>query len=199
MEKKILKEYEKKGLPCPFSILRSGEIFITDQGESQKNELCQMATVIFETISTIGKIKIDTVEILGDKKGIIVDIADDRLIGSLFDRTPGFDLGSAWAFVSELKAHPSPVVTAPAAPKEKPKVRLEAGIIDEIQAILKEYLGDFSERVYQNQLKKQRINVDELYDDDVRKFIFALGKAAGMIIGPSKGTQLTNKLLKLMK
>jgi hypothetical protein len=196
MDKKILKEYEDKGIPCPFSILRSGEIFITEHGESQKNELSQMATVIFETISAIGKIKIDAVEIVGDKKGIIVDIADDRLVGSLFDRTPGFDSQSVWAFMSELKAHPSPVV---APPKEKLKVKLEAGIFDEIQATLKEYLGDFSERVYQNQLKKQRINIDELYDDDVRRFIFALGKAAGMIIGPSKGTQLTNKLLKLLK
>jgi hypothetical protein len=177
MDKKILKEYEDKGIPCPFSILRSGEIFITEHGESQKNELSQMATVIFETISAIGKIKIDAVEIVGDKKGIIVDIADDRLVGSLFDRTTGFDSQSVWAFMSELKAHPSPVV---APPKEKLKVKLEAGIFDEIQA-------------------KQRINIDELYDDDVRRFIFALGKAAGMIIGPSKGTQLTNKLLKLLK
>jgi hypothetical protein len=196
MDKKILKEYEAKGLPCPFSILRSGEIFITEQGESQRNELSQMATVIFETISAIGKINIDTVEILGDKKGIIVDIADDRLVGSLFNRTPSFDLQSVWALMSELKVHPSPVV---AAPKEKLRVKLEAAIFDEIQATLKEYLGDFSERVYQNQLKKQRINVNELYDDDARRFIFALGKAAGMIIGPSKGTQLTNKLLKLLK
>lgn len=196
MDKKILKEYEDKGLSYPFGILRSGEIFITEQSESQKNELSQMATVIFETISAIGKIKIDAVEILGDKKGVIVDIADDRLVGSLFNRTPAFDLQSTWALISELKVHPSPVV---AAPKEKLKVKLEAGIFDEIQATLKEYLGDFSERIYQNQVKKQRINVDELYDDDARRLIFALGKAAGMIIGPSKGTQLTNKLLKLLK
>jgi hypothetical protein len=196
MDKKILKEYENKGLSCPFSILRTGEIFITEQGESQKNELSQMATVIFETINAIGKVEIDTVEILGDKKGIIVDIADDRLVGSLFNRTPALDLQSAWALMSELKVHPSPVTEAP---KGKVRVKLDAGIFDAIQTTLKEYLGDFAERVYQNQLKKQRINLDELYDDDARRFIFALGKAAGMIIGPTKGTELTNKLLKIVK
>ncbi|KPJ71409.1 hypothetical protein AMJ52_08585 [candidate division TA06 bacterium DG_78] len=197
MDKKILKEYEDKGLSCPFSILRSGETFITKQGESQKNELSQMGMVIFETISTIGNIKIDAVEILGDKKGVVVDVAGDRLVGSLFNRTPAFDLQATWALISELKGHPSPV--AAVVPKEKVRTKLEVGILDEIKATVKDYLGDFSERIYQNQLKKQRINVDELYDDDARRFIFALGKAAGMIIGPSKGTQLTNKLLKLLK
>jgi hypothetical protein len=196
MDKKILKEYENKGLPCPFSILRSGEIFITEQSESQKNELSQMATVIFETISAIGKIKIDAVEILCDKKGVVIDITGDRLVGSLFDRTPALDLQSTWTLISDMKGHPSPVA---AVPKEKLKIKIEAGIFDEIKTTLKEYLGDFSERIYQNQFKKQRITIDEVYDDDARRLIFALGKAAGMIIGPSKGSELTNKLLKLLK
>jgi hypothetical protein len=64
---------------------------------------------------------------------------------------------------------------------------------------MKDYLGDFTDRIYQNQLKSQRIKPEELYEEDARRFIFALGKAAGMIIGPSKGKDLTNKLLAKIK
>ena len=64
---------------------------------------------------------------------------------------------------------------------------------------MKDYLGDFTERIFKNQLKAQRIKVEELYDTDARRLVFALGKAAGMIIGPSKGRDMTNKLLELLK
>ena len=64
---------------------------------------------------------------------------------------------------------------------------------------MKDYLGDFTGRIFKNQLKAQRIKVEELYDDDARRLVFALGKAAGMIIGPSKGRDMTNKLLEILK
>jgi hypothetical protein len=195
MDQKILDQYEEKGLSCPFSLLRSGDVFISQKGEPLKKELSQIATVIFETIGTIGNVKIDTIEIMGDKKGVIMEVEAERLVGSLFYRTPTLDFGAMWSLIKELRGHPSAAVV----PEVKPKVKLEASILDKMKAISKDYLGDFTERIYQNQLKTQRIKPDEFYDEDARRLIFALGKAAGMIIGPSKGTELTNKLLKILK
>jgi hypothetical protein len=79
------------------------------------------------------------------------------------------------------------------------KVKIGAGVLDTMKSTMKDYLGDFTERILKNQVKAQRINLDELYDDDARRLVFALGKAAGMIIGPSKGREMTNKLLELLK
>lgn len=92
-----------------------------------------------------------------------------------------------------------PAVKPVEAPVEKQKVKLDAGILDTMKTTLKDYVGDFSERIFNNQLKAQRIKTEELYDEDARRLIFALGKAAGMIIGPSKGRDMTNKLLALLK
>ncbi len=90
-------------------------------------------------------------------------------------------------------------VEKPEVAVEKQKVKLDAGILDTMKTTLKDYVGDFSERIFNNQLKAQRIKSEEMYDEDARRLIFALGKAAGMIIGPSKGRDMTNKLLALLK
>ena len=195
MDQKILKTYEEKGLPCPFSIVSSGEISVSQKGESLKNEMSHMAMIIFETINAIGGIKIDTLEIIGERKGVLMELDDERIVGSVVDQAKEYEPETLWKLIAELKGQES--VAAP--PKEKLKVKIAADVFDKMKVILKDYLGDFTERIYKNQLKNQRINPDECYDEDARRFIFALGKAAGMIIGPSKGTELTNKLLKLLK
>ena len=96
-------------------------------------------------------------------------------------------------------AAPPAEVTAEEKPEEKPKVKIDASILDTMKDSMKDYLGDFTDRIFKNQLKAQRIKTEELYDADARRLIFALGKAAGMIIGPSKGHKMTNKLLELLK
>jgi len=199
MKQDLLNGYEEKGLPCPFIVPKSGQLAITQSSESIKKEISQMATVIFETIGAIGDINIDRVEMLGKTKGLIMSLDKDSLVGSLFDRTEGLALNDLWTLLEELKKQPAavPVVTAPQ--KEKKIVELESGVLEEIKKILKDYLGDFTERVYKNQLKKQRIKVDQFYDEDVRKLIFTLGKAASMIIGPSKGGEMTKKMLEIVK
>lgn len=96
-------------------------------------------------------------------------------------------------------AAPEPEVTTVEAPAKAAKTQLGPEILENIKTAMKDFLGDFTERIFKNQIKAQRINVDELYDDDARRLIFALGKAAGMIIGPSKGRDMTNKLLEILK
>jgi|GEM_PF-673687 len=84
-------------------------------------------------------------------------------------------------------------------PVEETRVKLGSDVLDTMKSTMNNYLGDFTERIFKNQVKAQRINIDELVDEDARRLIFALGKAAGMIIGPSKGREMTNKLLELLK
>ena len=188
MDKKILNNYGDKGLPSPFVVMRSGETTVSQRDEAIKDAISQITMVIFETISTIGNIKIDTIEILGDKKCVAIKLDEERAVGSLFDRTEGLVLGNIWRLIEELRGQTTIVVT----PKKKTKVKLDLDILEKIKTALNEYLGDFTERVYQNQLKTQNIKIDEFYDEDARRLIFALGKAAGMIIGPSKGNELTD-------
>jgi hypothetical protein len=197
MDQEVLNKYIDKGLSCPFVVLKSGEAYVSKSGEPIKDEISQMATVIFETIGAVGGIKVESLEMIGDSKGILIELDDEALAGNLFDTAENLALADLWTLVQDLKTQP--VEVAARVEKPKVKVKVEAEILDKMKELLKNYLGDFTERVYKNQLKAQRINVDEFYDEDARRFIFALGKAAGMIIGPSKGRELTNKLLELLK
>lgn len=201
MKEGALDSYEKKGLAWPFLCDRSGEVVTSQAGAVFRNEFAQMATVIFETIGAIGDIKVDRIQILGEKKGIIMEMEGGRLTGTLFQCTPETAQEELWRLLGELKtrvpghAEQGRERTAGV----RPRAKIESRIFEEMKERVREYLGDFTERVFKNQLKAQRINPDELHEEDVRRFILALGKAASMIIGPSKGHEMTNRLMSLLK
>lgn len=201
MEAELLDRYEKKGVTWPFRCSRKGEVITSQSGAVFKNEFTQMATVIFETIGAIGDVKVDRMEIVGEKMGIIMELDRDGLIGSLFKRTPETSKSELWRLIDELKQQgPLPAEQKKIeTPGVRARVKVDKHIFDDMKERVKEYLGDFTERIFKNQLKAQKIDLDDLYDEDVRRFILALGKAAGMIIGPSKGHEMTNRLMTLLK
>jgi hypothetical protein len=195
MEQEILNKFEEKGLVCAFTASASGTAEVSQNGESLKNKISQMATVIFETIGVIGDIKIDTIEIIGNAKGLIMDLQEKSFVGGLFDRAGNLTRAAMWLQVRELKD----TLVAAAASMKRSEIIVESTILEKIKAIVRDYLGDFSERIFQNQLKKYNIKPENLFDEDARILIYGLGKAAGMIIGPTKGREMQNKLLALLK
>jgi hypothetical protein len=206
MAQDLLNRFEKKGLSCPFIASKTGGVVVASSAESIKNEIAQMTTVIFETIGAVGDIDIDKIEILTDTKSLVLALDQENLMGSLFEPTEGVTMDDIWSFLKELKEQSAGVEVAEEKPKveekeveEKPKVQIDTSILDNMKDTIRDYLGDFTERIFKNQLKAQHIKVEELYDNDARRLVFALGKAAGMIIGPSKGRDMTNKLLELLK
>lgn len=204
MAQELLNSFEKKGLSCPFIASKTGDLVVASSAESIKNEIAQMTTVIFETIGAVGDIDIDKIEILADSKCLALALDQENLMGSLFEQSEDVIIDDIWSFLQELKEQSAGIAVAEKEkPKEKPeekaRVIIDASILDNMKDAMKDYLGDFTERIFKNQLKAQHIKVDELYDTDARRLVFALGKAAGMIIGPSKGRDMTNKLLELLK
>jgi hypothetical protein len=154
-----------------------------------------MGTVIYESIGAVGRIKIENIEILGEIKSLIMEVEDEHIVGGLFDQPLAKSIPDIYALIKDTRSQAKPAVVT----EVKPKVQLASAFLDELKAILKDYVGDFTDRIYQNQLKAQRINPNEYSEDDVRRLILALGKAAGMIIGPSKGREAINKMLAKLK
>ncbi|MEO0189358.1 MAG: hypothetical protein ABIL18_00055 [candidate division WOR-3 bacterium] len=195
MNQEILDKFEERGLKIVFNVSKDGEAIVSKSGVGLKSKISQTGVVIFETINAIGGVKIDTIEVIGANRGLLLEIGEDNLIGTLFERTETPTFENLWSLLREIKEERAIGVK----PEEKPRVMLPPDILDEFKKVLKEYLGDFADRIYQNQIKAQRINIEEVYEEDARRLIFALGKAAGMIIGPTKGKELTNKLLGKLK
>ncbi len=196
MDKQTLNRFEENGLPCPFIVTRTGETTVTDKNAELKSKISQMGTVIYESIDAVGRIKIESIEIIGEAKSLILKVDEEKMAGSLLDRATLRSPEETLALIKEMEAslHAQPQV-----PEVKARTVFSPAFLDELKAILKEYVGDFTDRIYQNQLKAQRLNPNELSEEDVRRFILALGKAAGMIIGPSKGRELINKMLAKVK
>ncbi|MEO0228041.1 MAG: hypothetical protein ABIL70_08355 [candidate division WOR-3 bacterium] len=191
----LLNKIEDRGLGLPFITQKDGETTTSKTGEKQKQKFSQTATVVFETINALGGIKIDTLEIVGSNQSLLFDIGEGDLIGHIYATSQKDVLDSIYNAIKEIRAHKK----AEGVEEEKPKEKFGPEFLDQLKSIVQDYLGDFADRVFQNQLKAQRIKAEELYEEDIRRFIFALGKAAGMIIGPTKGKDLTNKLLAKLK
>lgn len=199
MGQDVLHAYEKKGLCCSFIASKSGGLVTAQSGDCIRNEIAQMVTIVFETIDAIGTIQIDKIEMLDDRKGLILSLDGDRLFGSLFEQTETVDVKDLWKLLEDLKAQPIEGAALREIPEAKVKVLLKPSLLDEMKEIVKGYLGDFTERIYKNQVKAQRININELNDEDSRKLVAALTKAAAMIIGPSKSQEMESKLLALLR
>lgn len=195
MNEEILNKIEDRGLGLPFIVKKDGETMTSRGGETNKSKFSQTGTILFESIGAVGGIKIDVIEIIGNKQSLLCEISEDELIGHIYATAQMPILDNIWNAIKEIRTKQKEEVVE----VEKPKEKFSPEFLDQLKAIVQDYLGDFTERIYQNQLKAQRIKVEDLYEEDLRRFIFALGKAAGMIIGPTKGKDLTNKLLAKLK
>jgi gas vesicle protein len=151
--------------------------------------------VVFETIGALGGIKIDTLEIVGSNQSLLCDVGEDDLIGHIYATAQESVFENIGNAIKDIRARKK----VEGVKVEKPKEKYPPEFLEQLKSVVQDYLGDFTERVFQNQLKAQRIKSEDLYEDEIKRFIFALGKAAGMIIGPTKGKDLTNKLLAKLK
>lgn len=195
MVDEILNKIEERGLGLPFIVKKDGDTLTSQGGEVQKAKFSQTGTVLFETIGAVGGIKIEVIEIIGSKQSLLCDFSEEDVVGHLYATSQASLQDSMWSAIREIRSKQKVEVVE----AEKPKERFTPEVLNELKAVVQEYLGDFTERIFQNQIKAQRIKSDELYEEDIKRFIFALGKAAGMIIGPTKGKDLTNKLLGRLK
>lgn len=76
------------------------------------------------------------------------------------------------------------------------KVVLSAKIIDEIEEIAGNYLGDFSLDIVSNVIEDSGINRKEPARDQVLEVAQSLKDAASLIIGPSKAKKLKEEIMK---
>jgi hypothetical protein len=76
------------------------------------------------------------------------------------------------------------------------KVILSAKIIDEIEKIAGNYLGDFSLDIVSNVIEDSGINREEPAKDQVLEVAQSLKDAASLIIGPSKAKKLKEEIMK---
>ncbi|MBE0433117.1 hypothetical protein IBX73_06595 [candidate division WOR-3 bacterium] len=193
MDKETLNGAAAKGLPMPFSATASGVVLEADPAAAYHEQIAQMATVIFETLEAVGEVKIENIEIGGSKKSIIMDLHGDSLIGTIAGPPDITERADIRRLLDELHARTAP------GPAARRTALVDPGVLEKIKKILSEYVGDFTERIFRNQLKNQNINVDELHEEDVRRVILALSKATGMIVGRAKGREMSKRLIDLVK
>jgi hypothetical protein len=173
--------------------MKDSKMLIADSAAAYKEQIAQAAMVIFETMNALGEIKIGTIEVVGEKSGLIMDLEGDGLIGTIFEPVQGAVPAEYWKLLRLLRAKP-----AKAVPMGR-MVLVDPGILERIKAILEEYVGDFTDRIFENQMKNQGIKVEELRGEDVRRLILALAKATSMIVGRRKGRELSGRLTELVK
>ncbi|UCG29898.1 MAG: hypothetical protein JSV53_10420 [candidate division WOR-3 bacterium] len=193
MDKESLNSAVSQGLQMPFAASISGETHVADSAAAYREQIAQMAMVIFETMNTLGEIKIEKIEIKGDEKSIIVKLDEEGMLGTIVEPAEDIVRPEIWKLLQGMRTRPA--VT----PAERRTALVDPSVLETIKDILAEYVGDFTDRIFQNQLKNQNIRIEELHSEDVRRVILALSKATSMIVGRTKGRELSKRLIELVK
>lgn len=88
---------------------------------------------------------------------------------------------------------------APAAAKPAAPALVDGSVLEKIQAIAEEALGELGTTIYENQYADHKINPQKLSREAALKFCYALQKDAAMIIGPSAAKKMADKMMALLK
>lgn len=217
----ILAELSQNDLILGSFYFKENENFFsfTDQYKVPETRIKRISLVLTQTMDALGGMIFDRFLLEGEDKRISLFSHDGGYCGIIFKNTvPYMSIENIYseliskAPVAEEKppevkpeaVTPKPKVEAPK-PKEKapPEVKedpiIPATVFDEMGKILKDYLGDFSDTIFENQLSDLKIKTEPTPFSMLQKLCFSLQKSSAMLIGPSQARELVDKLLSLIK
>ncbi len=219
--KDFLQELSKKELVLgSFYFKDNDNLFsFTDQYEVPETRIKRIALVLTQTMDALGGMIFDRFLLEGEDKRISLFNHNGGYCGIVFKSTVPYtsieniftELISKAPAVEEkppevkpTPAAPKPEVEAPtpkkeAPPEEKEDIIIPATVFDEMAKTLNEYLGDFSETIFENQLSDLKIKTEPTPFSTLQKLCFSLQKASAMLIGPSQAREMVDKLLALIK
>ncbi|MEO0225523.1 MAG: hypothetical protein ABIL05_01070 [candidate division WOR-3 bacterium] len=193
----VVKKYATDFLDQVFVSELGNEVVASTTDEKVLNDINQITVIIRETIAAVGQLPIKEIGIFGSEKGLLLRLFDQRMIGSSFKGDTEYSLVQ-----ERLEQINQELIRKPEKPEEKivvEAVKVDTSILERVKNECLNYLGDFTEKIFSNQLKAQKINVNEPKIDDIKRLILGLSKAGSMIIGPKRAKEMTDKLLTLIK
>jgi hypothetical protein len=218
--KDILQELTKNELVLGSFYFRENEnlFSFTDRYSVPETRIKRIALVLTQTMDALGGMVFNRFLLEGEDKRIALFNHDGGYCGIVFQSTvPFISIENIYkellrkAPVAEEKpveTKPPPRVEKPAkeaqkaevkAPPEKEDSILPASIFDDMRKILNDYLGDFSETIFENQMSDLKIKAEPTPLSKIQKLCFSLQKASAMLIGPSQARELVDKLLSFVK
>ncbi len=218
--KELLQKLSKNDLVLGSFFFKESENFFsfTEKYSVPELRIRRVALVLTQTIDTLGGIVFDRFLLEGEDKRISIYKFDDGYCGIIFQNNVPFSsieslyqelISKIPPVEVEVKEKPVPKVPEKEVrriPKkevrvitEKEETILAPSIFEDIKEILTQYLGDFSDTIFENQMSDMKINPEFATFSKVQKLFFSLQKASAMLIGPSHAREMVDKLLSLIK
>ncbi|TET22467.1 MAG: hypothetical protein E3J78_03035 [Candidatus Cloacimonadota bacterium] len=188
----------------------------SEQYTIPESRIKRIALVLTQTMDALGGIDFDRFLLEGEERRISIFSCNGGYCGIVFKKSVSFrniediyqtliSKASAPGIKEkaprkEIKKEAVKVKEKPPRPVEKKEEKIApASIFDQISGILNEYLGDFSETIYENQMSDLVIKPESCTTTKAKKLCFSLQKASAMLIGPSQAKEMVGKLLSLIK
>jgi hypothetical protein len=219
--KELLTELSKHDLVLGSFYFKDNENLssFTDQYTVPETRIKRIALVLTQTMDALGGMFFDRFLLEGEDKRISLFSHDGGYCGIVFaSNVPYTSIENVYteliskAPVTEEKApevKPEPVPPEPKKavptvekkppPEEKEDTIIPATVFEDMGKILNEYLGDFSETIFENQMSDLKVKTEPTPFSKVQKLCFSLQKASAMLIGPSQAREMVDKLLSLIK
>jgi hypothetical protein len=197
-------------------------VSFTDEYKVPESRIKRIALVLTQTMDALGGGTFDRFLLEGEDKRVSIYKHNGGYFGVVFKSVNSFDniekifnktiTEMAPPEIKEVevkKPEEKPVEKPKEEPKEEKKpaeavptkkeIILSPQVFEKIKGVLDNYLGDFSETVFENQMSDMNIDVQSAPLSKVRKMCFSLQKASAMLIGPSFAREMVDKLLNILK
>lgn len=206
--KELLQELIKNELVLGLFYFKGEEnlFSFTEKYSVPESRIKRIALVLTQTMDALGAMVFDSFLLEGENKRVSIFKYNDGYCGIIFPKNIAFSsiesiyqkvistfVGAGLKAKEEVKVKPSVKVL------EKEERILSSSIFEKIKEILSEYLGDFSETIFENQMSDMKIATGSATFSKVQKLCFSLQKASAMLIGPSFAREMVDKLLSVIR
>jgi len=215
--KELIQELSKNNLIAGSFYFKGNEnlVSFTDKYSVPESRIRRIALVLTQTMDALGGIVFDRYILGGDDKRISIYKINEGYCGIIFQSDIPFrSIDNVYqGVISKLQAvkekekekeKPAKKITKIAKVQETTEVpvkkdkMLDPSVFEKIKEILSQYLGDFTETIFENQMSDLKIDQKSAMFSKVQKMCFSLQKASGMIIGPSFAKEMVDKLLSVI-
>ncbi|MCK4234478.1 hypothetical protein KAX75_08620 [candidate division WOR-3 bacterium] len=218
--KELLRELSKNDIVLGSFFFKGTEnlFSFTEKYSVPESRIKRIALVLTQTMDALGGIAFDRFLLEGEDKRISIYKYNGGYCGIIFKNDIDYDsiesiyhklISKVPPVEEEVKVKPTPEITEKEKLKipekevieepEKEETVLPPSIFEKMSEILTEYLGDFSETIFTNQMSDMKIKPEFATFSELQSLCFSLQKASAMLIGPSHAREMVDKLIALIK
>ncbi len=169
-------------------------VFLQELPDGEKR-VERIVVVMQQTLDALER-EIDSFLLKGKEMDVVFIRHEGALLGVILP--PGASLSDIREKVEDVKGALVPSQRRGPTPVKKAVIELPSEVIPKLKEIAVEYLSDFAEDIFEDQMDEVGVDPEKPRRDKVMDLCFGLQRSASMLLGPTKAREMVDKMHELI-